>query len=180
MGKLILILGGARSGKSDFAEEQARDAGGDDVLYVATATIDDEEMRRRVEKHRERRPTAWRTLEAPRAVADAIRDGADGARVILVDCLSMMVAHPLMAPDADPFDEALEAQVMGEVEALVACGEARQGVMIVVSNEVGMGLVPGYPLGRAYRDVLGRANQALAGCADEVYFLMAGVPMRIK
>lgn len=180
MGKLIFILGGARSGKSNFAEARAREAGGNDVLYVATATVADEEMRRRVQLHRERRPAAWCTLEAPHAVADAIREHTGDAHTILVDCLSVMVANPLMAPEADPFDEALEAQVLAEVEALAGCAKTVVGEMLVVSNEVGMGVVPGYPLGRAYRDVLGRANQALAARADEVYFVVAGIPQRIK
>lgn len=180
MGKLVFILGGARSGKSNFAEARARAGGDGNVLYVATATVADEEMRRRVRLHRERRPQSWRTLEAPRAVADAVRAQLGEAHTVLVECLSVMVANPLMAPEVDPFDEALGAQVLAEVEALADCAAAMAGEMLVVSNEVGMGVVPGYPLGRAYRDLLGRANQVVAGRADEVYLVVAGIARRIK
>lgn len=191
MGRLILVLGGVRSGKSTFAEEKAREIGGDDVLYVATAQAEDDEMHLRVERHRSSRPHSWRTLEAPQDVGAAIRPVAGDMRMILVDCLTFLVANKLLAvsgpeedpfddPSSDPFDETIEASVLDEVEALASCAQELNGSMIVVSNEVGMGVVPAYDLGRAYRDLLGRANQRLAKYADEVVLLVAGVPMRIK
>ncbi len=191
MGKLTLILGGARSGKSSFAEARAREIAGESVLYVATSEAKDEEMEMRVAKHRAARPPAWGTLEAPRSVAQAIRQARSGAKVILVDCVTFLVSNHLITaagpeddpfddPSADPFDEKIEAGVAAEVEALAALAQETGADMLVVSNEVGLGLVPAYALGRAYRDILGRANQILARHADEVYLLVAGLPMRVK
>jgi adenosylcobinamide kinase/adenosylcobinamide-phosphate guanylyltransferase len=199
MGKLILILGGARSGKSTYTEQRAKEMGGDSILYVATSETKDEEMQQRVEKHRSNRPSAWGTVEAPRNVAQALRQAQDtairqersAARVILLDCMTFLVANHLMDaaapeddpfddPSADPFDAQIEADVVVEVEALVAFVQETDVEMLVVSNEVGLGVVPPYELGRAYRDILGRANQILARHADEVQLLVAGIPMRIK
>ena len=219
MGKLTLILGGARSGKSAFAEQRAKELGGDSVLYVATSETKDEEMQQRVEKHRTDRPTAWGTLEAPRNVAQALRhrscrehvgarrqahtvpvsyredtalrQARSAAKVILLDCMTFLVANHLMdaagpegdpfaAPSADPFDARIEANVVAEVEALAAYVQETEVEMLVVSNDVGLGVVPPYELGRAYRDILGRANQILARYADEVFLLVAGIPMRVK
>jgi len=191
MGKLTLILGGARSGKSTFAEMRAKELGGDSVLYVATSETKDEEMVERVEKHRADRPLAWGTVEAPRNVAQAIRRGGSEAKVILLDCMTFLVANHLMDaaapednpfdnPSSDPFDAEIEADVVAEVEALVAYVQESDVEMLVVSNEVGLGVVPPYELGRAYRDILGRANQILARHADEVQLLVAGIPMKVK
>ncbi|MBN1304349.1 MAG: bifunctional adenosylcobinamide kinase/adenosylcobinamide-phosphate guanylyltransferase [Anaerolineales bacterium] len=191
MGKLILILGGARSGKSSFAEQQARTLGGDQVLYVATSEAKDEEMRFRVKRHRADRPPAWTTLEAPVGAARALSQFKDRQSVILLDCMTVLVGNYLLAaagpvddpfgePSADPFDPRIEQEVLDEVGALVALVRESEVTLLVVSNEVGLGLAPPYALGRAYRDLLGRANQRLASQADEVYFLVAGIPMRVK
>ena len=199
MGKLTLILGGARSGKSTYAEMRAKELGGDSVLYVATSETKDKEMRQRVEKHRSERPSAWGTVEAPRNVAQALRQAQDtalrqersAAKVVLLDCMTFLVANHLMNaaapkedpfndPSADPFDAQIEADVVAEVEALVTYVRETDIEMLVVSNEVGLGVVPPYELGRAYRDILGRANQNLARHADEVQLLVAGIPMRVK
>jgi adenosylcobinamide kinase / adenosylcobinamide-phosphate guanylyltransferase len=191
MGRLTLILGGARSGKSTFAEQRAKELGGDSVLYVATSETKDEEMQQRVTKHRAGRPPGWRTLESSRNVAQAIRQEQTSAKVILLDCMTFLVANHLMdaaAPQADlfdelradPFDPQIEAAVVAEVEALVAYVQESEIGMVVVSNEVGLGVVPPYELGRAYRDILGRANQILARHADEVLLLVAGLPMKVK
>ena len=191
MGKLTLLLGGARSGKSTFAENRASEIGGENVLYVATSESKDEEMKERVVKHRADRSSAWKTVEAPRNVAQAIRQVRSDAPVILLDCMTFLVANHLMDaaapendpfddPSADPFDEKIEAAVVAEVEALVAYAQEEDVELLVVSNEVGLGLVPPYELGRAYRDILGRANQILARHANEVQLLVAGIPMRVK
>jgi adenosylcobinamide kinase/adenosylcobinamide-phosphate guanylyltransferase len=191
MGRLTLILGGARSGKSSFAEQRARELGGDSVLYVATSEAKDDEMQLRVTKHRAGRPAAWGTLEAPRNVAKALRQEGSRARVILLDCMTFLVANHLMDaaapkddpfgnPSADPFDPQIEDNVVTEVEALVAYVQETDIELLVVSNEVGLGVVPPYELGRAYRDILGRANQVLARHADEVQLLVAGIPMKVK
>lgn len=191
MGKLVLLLGGARSGKSSLAEQKARELGGENVLYVATSETGDEEMRLRVQKHRAARPSAWQTLEAPLHVARALRESGTAAQVVLVDCITFLVSNYLMAasgpgddpfgpPTSDPFNEAIEAAIRADVNDLAGFAHERGLTMLVVSNEVGMGLVPPYDLGRAYRDLLGRANQDLAREADEVYLLVAGLPMRLK
>ena len=191
MGKLTLLLGGARSGKSSFAEKRAMEIGGEKVLYVATSEIKDEEMEERVIKHQADRPSAWETVEAPRNVAQAIRQVRSDASVILLDCMTFLVANHLMEaaapeddpfddPSADPFDKKIERAIVAEAEALIAYVQDTDVELIVVSNEVGLGLVPAYELGRAYRDVLGRANQILAKHADEVLFLVAGIPMKVK
>jgi adenosylcobinamide kinase / adenosylcobinamide-phosphate guanylyltransferase len=191
MGKLTLILGGARSGKSSYAEERAKDVGGDNVLYVATSETKDEEMQQRVEKHRAERPSAWKTVEAPRNVAQALRQERSAAKVVLLDCMTFLVANYLMdaagpendpfdAPRSDPFDTQIEADVVAEVEAIIDFMKETDAEMLVVSNEVGLGVVPPYELGRAYRDILGRANQILARHADEVLLLVAGIPMKVK
>ena len=178
MGQLILVLGGARSGKSAFAQRLAAERGGEGVVYVATAEAGDDEMAQRIERHRRGRPAGWRTLEQPRDVAAAIRREAGEAPVVLVDCLTLLVSNRLVEA-ADPFEPAVEAAVMAEVQGLVACADERAGALIVVSNEVGLGLVPDNPLGRAFRDIVGRANQVLARHADAVYFMVAGLPMRL-
>jgi len=191
MGKLILLLGGARSGKSSYAEQKAREWGADNVLYVATSETKDDEMRLRVHRHQAARPSTWTTLEAPRSVASAIRASNSSAPVILVDCITFLVSNYLMAasepaddpfgpPSSDPFEEAIESAIRADVNDLADYAHERDVSMLVVSNEVGMGLVPAYDLGRAYRDLLGRANQDLARQADEVYLLVAGLPMRLK
>ena len=191
MGKLTLILGGARSGKSTFAENRAKKIGDENVLYVATSETKDEEMVERVEKHRSERPSTWGTVEAPRNVAQAIRQGRSDEKVILLDCMTFLVANHLMDaaapeddpfadPSSNPFDVEIEAEVITEVEALVAYVQESEIEMLVVSNEVGLGVVPPYELGRAYRDILGRANQILARHADEVLLLVAGIPMQVK
>jgi len=191
MGKLTLILGGARSGKSTFAENRAKELGGDRVLYVATSETKDEEMVERVEKHRSERPPAWKTVEAPRNVVQAIRAARSEASFILLDCMTFLVANHLMDsaapednpfddPSSDPFDVQIEKDVVTEVDALVEYVQETDIELLVVSNEVGLGVVPPYELGRAYRDILGRANQILARHADEVQLLVAGIPMRVK
>ena len=191
MGRLTLILGGARSGKSTFAEQRAKELGGDRVLYVATAETKDKEMQQRVAKHRAERPPSWGTLESSRNVARALRQQRSGATMILLDCLTFLVANHLMDaaapkddpfddPSADPFDPQIEANVVAEVEALIAYVQEADVELLVVSNEVGLGVVPPYELGRAYRDILGRANQILARHADEVHLLVAGIPMKVK
>ena len=170
MSKLTLILGGARSGKSDYAQQLAQERGGDDVLFIATAEAGDEEMRARIEKHRAERNTRWRTVEATRHIARALTDAAP-ARVVLLDCVTLWVSNGLLA--------AADA-MMVEVDELLAWQRASHAELIVVSNEVGMGIVPDNELGRAYRDLLGAVNRKIAAEADEVYFMVAGIPMEIK
>lgn len=180
--KRILALGGARGGKSQFAQDLAHQTS-ERVLFVATAEPLDEEMRRRIDIHRASRPQHWRTLEAFVDVGTSIRGVLGDADLVVIDCITLLVSNILTGRyiDVEGTDyAALEKQVVDEIEALVNCMEETAASFIVVSNEVGMGLVPGSPLERSYRDALGRANQILAQYVDEVYLLVAGIPVTIK
>jgi adenosylcobinamide kinase/adenosylcobinamide-phosphate guanylyltransferase len=176
--QLILILGGARSGKSAYAEKLATQMG-QRVLYVATAEAGDEEMAERITVHRSIRPDTWQTLEAPRQVGDALLAIDHRPDVVLLDCLTLLVSNIVLAMESEP-QVAIEATVQAELETIVAAQAQLKVPLIVVSNEVGLSLVPEYPLGRLYRDVLGRANQHLATLADRVLFMVAGLPMTVK
>ncbi len=174
--EVIFVLGGARSGKSAFAQRLASELG-DRVLFVATGTAMDEEMRHRIELHQKERPTSWRTIEAPTNVAKAIAQHVADTDVVLLDCLTFLAAN-VMESAADPEDiEALDEAMATEIGEILQHKDAH---LIIVSNEVGMGLVPVYPAGRAFRDLLGRANQLVAGRADRVYLLVAGIPQNLK
>lgn len=189
--RLTLILGGARSGKSHHAEQLATELGGDSVLYVATAQAFDEEMRARIAQHQAERPPTWTTLEAQVAVGKAIDghfaniENADNVnagereQVVLIDCLTVLTSN-IILPFEDPFDAAITEAIEGEIHGLLSALQTSDAHFIIVSNEVGLGLVPPYPLGRAYRDLLGRANQQLAQVADQVLFMVAGLPMTVK
>jgi adenosylcobinamide kinase/adenosylcobinamide-phosphate guanylyltransferase len=174
-----LVLGGARSGKSRFAERLAEEWGGP-VLYVATATASDDEMADRIRRHQADRPASWRTLEVPVGVAAALRTGLGDARTVLLEDLTLQLSNLLVGPKHDvqlpaSIDDA-ERSMCAEVDALLRL----PAQLVLVSNEVGMGLVPDYPIGRHFRDALGRLNQHAAAGVDEVYFLVAGLPIRLR
>ena len=182
--RLTLILGGARSGKSAHAEWLASERGGA-VLYVATAVAGDDEMRVRIAEHRSRRRAEWTTLEAPRDVGAAIDAHGGDFDVVLVDCLTLLVSNVILALPGVDSGGAQSSQEAGavldrEIDALLACSRGTSAEWILVSNEVGLGLVPPNPLGRLYRDALGRVNHRLAAAADEVLFMVAGLPMKVK
>ena len=178
-GAVTFITGGARSGKSALAERLA--ARGERVLYVATAEGRDEEMRRRIAAHRAARPQHWDTLEEPLDLAVALRAVHHRYDTVLIDCLTLWASNLLLrqqppgAGDGAP-EEGILVAARGLLE-LAAVSAAR---WIMVSNEVGLGVVPASPLGRAYRDALGRVNQLVAAQAREVYLVVAGLPMRVK
>ena len=180
MGQLIFILGGARSGKSSYAQQLAHDMGGSQVLFVATAEAGDADMAQRIARHRQSRPAVWRTLEVPRHVGQALPHQLGNALVVVVDCLTLLVSNALLALP-DPLDsEAAAVAVQDEVSALLHACQSSAATFIVVSNEVGLGLVPDNALGRLYRDLLGHANQAFARQARAVYFMVAGLAIDVK
>jgi adenosylcobinamide kinase/adenosylcobinamide-phosphate guanylyltransferase len=175
--RMTFILGGARSGKSRFAQELAAKLG-KRVLFVATGEPLDEEMSARIEAHKRSRSPAWKTLEAPTDVAKAMRGKIGDAEVVIIDCLTLLVSNLMGTEDIDA--ETLEKKVTAELEELVAFMRTTEAHFIIVSNEVGLGLVSPYPAGRVYRDALGMANQMLARHADEVYFMVAGIAIALK
>ncbi|MCS7250931.1 MAG: bifunctional adenosylcobinamide kinase/adenosylcobinamide-phosphate guanylyltransferase [Anaerolineae bacterium] len=179
-GSIILILGGARSGKSAYAQRLA-EAHGQPVLFVATATAGDEEMAERIARHRAQRPPHWRTLEAPRSVGCALREAIGEARVVVVDCVGLLVSNLMMEMEKESASvDQIEARVLHELETIIDVCAQQGATLIWVSNEVGMGMVPLYRTGRFFRDVLGRANQWLAARADQVVLMVAGIPVTIK
>lgn len=179
LGKLTFVLGGARSGKSSFAEQLALQSGRP-VLYVATARALDDEMRERIRQHRERRPGHWRTLEADLRAGEAAQAMARPEELALVDCLTLLVSNAILEGGEDVSLEAAQPRAAQEVESLLAFARIHPAPVILVSNEVGLGGTPLYPLGRVYQDVLGWANQRVAAEAEQVYWVVAGLPVEIK
>jgi adenosylcobinamide kinase/adenosylcobinamide-phosphate guanylyltransferase len=182
--RLTLVTGGARSGKSTFAERLAF-GGRTPVLYLATAEARDDEMAARIAEHRHRRPDSWSTLEATHNLAAALNGLDASPGTILLEDLALLASNVLLAltGDADPTPAvavAAEVTLQAEIDALERARDAGGWDLIVVTNEVGLGIVPATPLGRVYRDVLGRANQSLAALADDVCLIVAGIPVRIK
>ncbi len=182
MKKITLILGGARSGKSHLAQKIASQA--KSVLFVATAAAGDESMRLRIEKHKAERPNHWHTLEVGQHIGDKIDIAYQKEESVLIDCITLLVSNLLCTYSdeqlAELSEDALEKQVIEEITELQECLRVLPASFIIVSNEVGLDIVPDNRLARLYRDFLGRANQMLAHSADEVYFMVAGIPLMVK
>lgn len=176
MGQMALVLGGVRSGKSRFAQDLAWRLGGEDVLFVATAEAGDDEMSRRIEMHQRSRPAAWRTLEQPLAIGKAIAAIAP-PRVILLDCLTLLVSNIVL--QCDESVDSPEQRMRAEFADLMDVARRRESTMIIVSGEVGMGLVPEHRLGRLFRDLLGWANQLFASESTSTYLMVAGLPVNM-
>ena len=180
MGKLILVTGGARSGKSTFAEEYAA-ARGKKIAYIATSQIWDKEMAFRVKLHQERRPANWHTYEAPFDAQEAIREAAaEGCDMILFDCLTVYMSNLLCRLESIEDSQTNYQLVKEKCQALIDAVKQSQADMVVVTNEVGDGIVPENHLAREFRDLSGLANQLLASEATEVYLVVAGIPVNIK
>ena len=185
MGKLILVTGGARSGKSCYAEERARNFGGR-ILYIATAIAMDEEMNERIRRHRLQRPAGWETLEIFRDFEVSLPGLQKDRDAVLLDCVTVMVSNIMLQKAMDWEDlsvddiNGVEKEVMLQVESLLSIIQTAEMPFILVTNELGMGVVPPYALGRAVRDIAGRVNQVLARAADEVHLCVSGIPVKIK
>jgi adenosylcobinamide kinase/adenosylcobinamide-phosphate guanylyltransferase len=172
--KLTFILGGVRSGKSSFAVKLASELS-ERVLYIATGIPIDEEMKERIEKHRKSRPEKWKTIEEEDIVSAILKH--QDHKTILIDCLNFFISN--MITDQEKPENSAD-KIIDKVKELLNVVTKTNSNAIIVGNEVGMGVVPPYPLGRFYRDITGYANQLVAKKADEVYFVMAGIPLKIK
>jgi adenosylcobinamide kinase/adenosylcobinamide-phosphate guanylyltransferase len=178
--EIILILGGARSGKSAYAEQLAVESGGS-VLYVATATAGDVEMAARIAAHRAARPTTWRTLEAPLHVGQHLQENIHAADFILIDCITLLANNVLFSLPEPVSEAGYQAALGQEKSEIIQTFESSPAKsLVMVSNEVGLGLVPAYEQGRLYRDALGRLNQQIARLSQTVWLMVAGLPVRVK
>lgn len=185
MSKIIIITGGARSGKSSFAEKLALDMNMR-TTYVATSIPFDDEMKERVRLHKERRPSEWNTVEAYKDLDIALNKVIDETDVVLLDCVTVMITNLMMDSISDwdniSVEDAgkVEKLVIDELDKLINYFEELDKILIIVTNEVGLGIVPMYPSARLFRDMAGRANQKLASTADEVHMCVSGIPLKIK
>ena len=170
-----LVLGGARSGKSSYAEKIAAGSGLP-VSYIATAQIYDDEFKARVQHHKDRRPVDWRLIEAPFKLANTLQTYAQPNQCLIVDCLTLWLAQ-CICPDCAPIEGVDWSQ---EREALLSVLPQLPGTVILVSNEVGMGIVPLGEINRQFQDEQGRLNQAVAQIVDHVTFVAAGLPLKLK
>jgi adenosylcobinamide kinase/adenosylcobinamide-phosphate guanylyltransferase len=177
--KSILVTGGARSGKSKLAFELAAKAGGQ-VLFVATAEAGDDEMKRRIEAHRKARPKDWKTLEVTTHIGSQIAQNTGGAKTVIIDCITLLINNIFEEHGAKASDVLLEKAVTAEINELLECIKKVKADFIIVTNEVGLGIIPGDSVSRLYRDLLGKANQMLGEKVDEVYMMIAGIPVAIK
>lgn len=180
--RVVLVLGGTRSGKSLFAERLAVRMGGP-VTYLATLDAGDGEMVRRVSAHRERRPEGWTTVEEVRDIPGRVSEAGKEPGVLLIDCVTGWLSnllldkdHPRPGATGAEKEEYIDSRVKELSEAILAC----RASVVLVSGEVGLGMVPPYPLGRIYRDIAGNANSKLAAAAGEVYMVVAGLAVEIK
>ena len=170
---LVLVLGGVRSGKSRYAQQLAEQFGR--VTFLATAQRrEDEEMQRKIARHRAERPAEWVTIEEPLELARAIDTASGACDAILVDCLTLFASNLLEAHAEE------EGAAEHQIAALLKSLDSRRCSIILVSNEVGSGVVPAFPLGRRFRDLLGEINQRVAAAADTVILMVAGLPLTLK
>ncbi len=176
--RIHLITGGARGGKSNYAEERARELSGVDVTYVATGVASDDEMRARIEKHRESRPPEWTTVEAPDGVGQAIRDAVTDT--VIVDCLTTLTGNAYGKVFKEGEEAVIQAMIGVAKELVDATARRGTGDVFVVTNEVGFGIHPATSGGRWYRDGLGFANQLIAEAAAEVVLMVCGLPVFAK
>jgi len=176
MSQTIFITGGARSGKSRFAEQLAV-AYGAPLGYLATAQSLDDEMGQRIQKHQQRRGDAWQTVEEPLHLGQALADIDGEFNAILLDCLTLWLSNLLLQEE---LSAGTEDRIVEEVRQLAATLGNMTTPVIIVSNEVGMGIVPENRLARIFRDIAGRANQIIAATADEAWLVASGIPLRLK
>jgi adenosylcobinamide kinase/adenosylcobinamide-phosphate guanylyltransferase len=171
MGKLVFILGGARSGKSTYAISLAKKY--KKVAFIATAHALDREMKKRIQWHQKVRPQEWKTYEEPENPAPLIKKIGNLYECILLDCLTLLISNLILK-------KYREEKIIKTINALLSASKDKKAKIIMVSNEVGLGLVPANKLGRNFRDIAGKINQLIAVQADEVFFAISGIPIKIK
>ncbi len=183
---VALVIGGARSGKSTFAENKTKEFGGN-TCYLATAVITDQGMADRVKKHKEQRPREWTTIEIYKDFAK-LENNIDflNSKTIMIDCITTLIGNFMFDSGLD-FDSCkvedvniLEAKIKEDVLSLVSLCKKLDKNLVLVSNEVGLGIVPAYYMGNYFRDISGRINASVAALSDNVYFMVAGIPMHVK
>ncbi|MBU3092921.1 bifunctional adenosylcobinamide kinase/adenosylcobinamide-phosphate guanylyltransferase [Clostridium sp. CM028] len=186
MKKIILITGGARSGKSTYAEKLAKEEKGN-VLYIATSIPFDDEMKDRVKKHKERRPANWYTFEGYKNLKQVFYNEEMQFDTILLDCITIMTTNLMFDEAGDNFDDlnnqaisAMEKGILQEVAVFLDEAEKNLKTIILVTNEIGSGIVPEYKMARVFRDIAGRVNQYIASRAQEVHMVVCGIPIKIK
>jgi len=172
VGHITFILGGARSGKSQFAIKLAKE-NAKRVAFVASCKPLDLEMKRRITLHRKIRPTHWQTFEEPQDIVSLLKKIGDKFELILIDCLTLFISNLLLK-------NFKEVAIEGEISKILSTLKEIRTKSIIVSNEVGLGIVPKNKLGRDFRDIAGRINQLVAAKSDEVLFIVAGIPLKIK
>ena len=185
MSKIILVTGGARSGKSGFAESLCREQN-NSTAYIATSVAFDDEMKERVRKHQESRPKEWKTYEIYKDIYSIIDEIGEKHDTVIMDCVTLMVNNLMFTYGIDvdkatskELDE-LENYIRDQIEKLLDAVKKTNLYFVIVSNEIGMGIVPANKLSRIYRDFVGRANQLIGKYSDEVYFVVSGIPMKVK
>lgn len=187
MGKIIFFTGGSRSGKSSFAEEYIYENQYKNKIYFATAIAFDEEMKDRIKRHIERRGSTWRTIEGYKNLVSLIQDDIDNVDIILFDCVTNFVSnYMIMNRDIDwdnvtlSFVQEIEDKIEEEIFNFLKFIKTKECDCVFVTNEVGSGLIPDYPLGRYFRDICGRINQLIAKNSDEAYLVVSGIKVKIK
>ena len=186
MKNIVLVTGGARSGKSTYAEKLAKEADGR-VLYIATSIPFDDEMKDRVKKHKERRPSTWHTFEGYRNLKQVFYNKEIEFDAILLDCITIMVTNLMFEIAGDNLDDlnneaidTMENEILKEVADFICEAEKSSKTIIIVTNEIGSGIVPEYKMARIFRDIAGRVNQYIASRAQDVHLVVCGIPIKIK
>lgn len=182
MGKIVLVTGGSRSGKSTFAEKILE--GKDNVLYIATAKVTDEEMKKRIEIHKKSRNQKWSTYEGFKNLDKILEK--DNNKYVMLECIGTMVTNLMFDKNID-FDTIsleeiakLEKEIKDEVKKVITTAKEKDKELIIVTNEVGWSIVPGYRLGRIFSDILGHVNQYIGSLSDEAYMVACGFPIKLK
>lgn len=180
--QFTLVTGGIKSGKSSFAEKLASQLG-NDVIYIATALVGDQEMERKVQIHRNRRPADWHTIEEPYNIKEALQEYGSKHKVILIDCLTMLISNHIFREEGHECTDVSEAtinKIIQEMKLASLAAKSAECHVIVVTNEVGFSLVSENRLGRKFQELVGKVNQLFAHAADSVYLLVSGCPVKVK